>query len=136
MAISRQDADEILRSIREHVRNSPLSAVDQQIIGAALDGDPDRQLVRYIDFLMQAIAARGGYDLTRSLRDLNEYVRTEDGQQISGIEVVFDDERARAFDTHRFVLQSDAALRELAGELSGIRDIIERDSPPRRGDDR
>jgi hypothetical protein len=136
MPISRQDSDEILRFVRELVRSSPMALVDEQVIGAAFDGDPERQLPRYLDALVQAIAARGGYGLPGTLRTLNDHVRTESGQRISGIEVAFDDERARTFDTHAFVLQSDSPIRELAEALTGIRSMIERELPPRRGDQR
>jgi hypothetical protein len=136
MPISRQDADEILRSLRELVRNSPLAAVDEEVIGAAFDGDQDRQLIRYIDSFVQAIAARGGYGLTSSLRVLNDHIRTEDGKPISSIEVTFDEERARAFGTHEFVLQSDAPLREFVEALLSIRTMLERELPPGRGDRR
>ena len=132
MPISRDDADEILRSLREWIRNSPFAPIDEQIIEAALDGDPERVLVRYVDSLTQAIAARAGYGLTGSLHDLNEYVRTEDGNRIGSIEIAFDDESTRAFGTRRLVLQSDEALRELTETLVGIREAIDRELPPRQ----
>lgn len=136
MSISRQDADEILRFVRELVRRSPIAAVDEQVIGAAFDGDPERQLPRYLDALVQSIAARGGFGLPETLRTLNDHVRTDTGQRIGGIEVAFDEERARAFGTHSLVLQSDAPIRELAEALTGVRSLIERELPPRRGNQR
>jgi hypothetical protein len=130
MPLSREDADDILIYLRERVRSSRLAGADQEIIRAALDGPADRVLIRYIDLLSQTLAARGAHGLGGSLGMLNTYVRTERGERIHEIEVVFDQPRARAFGTDSIILQSDRDLRQLAEHLAAIRDDIVAEGPP------
>src|SRR5215469_14344968 len=111
MALSSDDWAEILKHTRTRVREAGLRDLDEQV---TLDFRPTESgsadVLRYLDSLISALGERSRSTYQRALDTFREYVRTEDGTSVQGIEVRVQDRDFNIFSTHRVDLADELDL--------------------------
>lgn len=125
MALSNDDWAEVLQHTRTRVREAGLSDVDERV---ALDFRPTESasadFLRYLDSVISALRERSSSTFQRAFDTFREYVRTEDGTPVQGIEVRVEERDFRIFPTHRIDLGDQPNLGVSIEELTRLRHAL------------
>jgi hypothetical protein len=90
MALSNEELLEVLHHVREVMISNGYRDLDERLIShmRSDEHDPFNDLVRYLKSIAEFVRYSTGEELSKTLSRLRRYVRTEGGEQISGIDLV------------------------------------------------
>ena len=136
MAISADEAIQVLRMIQSRLSDTPLSIFSGRAIEEAYrETEPRRQLIQYLDGLAELLSAEAASAVPLILAKLNEFVSTVDGAPIDGILIHSTEARQAITGTSRTILIEDARLSAVAVGFGVLRDQIRQDlDGPATGD--
>jgi len=127
MALSNDDCVDLVRALQSLLREyepEMLGFIEERI---RRDLSPPRYLLSYLDQLLEMFQehSRSGGD--RTLRQLNQYIRTEDGRPINRVSVMLSETDREIYRTEAVDLSLLPDRHGFIDELRAIRDNIRKE---------
>jgi|GEM_PF-3298919 len=125
MALNNQDLMELLTYTRKLMRAQGLAALDEQIMHIY---PPDRtrpldDLIKYLKSVADQARFGSKEEYGKTLMLLNEFVRTEDGARISGVDLHLSEAEAERYETK--IVNLEGAPMELDGVFQEFVEVID-----------
>lgn len=121
MSLSTEDWFQVFSHIRRRVRECGLADIDNSITADFRGSEtPQRDFRHYLSTLVGALTERSRSGYEKSLRAIQESIRTESGGPVEALEVVVTDADRVVYQTDRIALEDVRDFTLAIGELKKL----------------